>query len=89
MFNSTEAIINAVHCGLGLSFISPLAVQSAVATGKVAVVKVSGLEIKRKFNLVYHKNKFFTSVMREFAAYCLEFFKQIRPDLAPTPERSP
>lgn len=81
VFNSAEAIINAVHCGLGLSFISRLAAQNAVATGKVAVVKLSGLDIKRKFNLVYHKNKFFTSVMREFAACCIEFCKQIKPKI--------
>lgn len=61
VFNSAEAIINAVHCGLGLSFISRLAVQNA----------------KRKFNIVYHRNKFYTNAMREFTAYCLKFFEKV------------
>lgn len=77
VFNSAEAIINAVHCGLGLSFISRLAVQNAVTTGKVAVVNLSGLDIKRKFNIVYHRNKFYTNAMREFTAYCLKFFEKV------------
>ncbi|AVX31415.1 DNA-binding transcriptional regulator, LysR family [Carboxydocella thermautotrophica] len=76
VFNSVEAIINAVHCGFGLSFMSRLAVQNAVATGKVSVVKVVGLNIKRKFNLVYHKNKFFNTAINEFKTYCFRFCKQ-------------
>lgn len=76
VFNNAEAIVNAVYCGLGFSVISHLAVRNAAAAGKVAVVKLDGLDIKRKFNLVYHKNKFFTSAMREFADCCRDFRDQ-------------
>lgn len=75
IFNSPEAIINAVHCGLGLSFISRLLVGEALKNKKVVSIEVSGLTIKRKFNIVYHKNKFISNTINKFLMYCQEYFK--------------
>lgn len=76
IFNSAEAIINAVHCGLGLSFISQLFVREAIKNKKVVAVKVYGLKINRKFNIVYHKNKFISNTMDKFLRHCQEYFKE-------------
>ncbi|AIS53101.1 transcriptional regulator, LysR family [Thermoanaerobacter kivui] len=77
VFNSTEAIINAVHCGLGFSFISQLLADEAIKRQKVELVKVPKLKIKRKFNIVYHKNKFISNAMEKFLGYCQRYFGSI------------
>ncbi|MEZ0536377.1 LysR substrate-binding domain-containing protein [Caldicellulosiruptoraceae bacterium PP1] len=76
ILNSAEAIINAVHCGIGFSYISQLLVHDAVANKKITVLKVLGLSIKRKFNIVYHKNKFISNAINNFIIYSQEYFKQ-------------
>lgn len=76
IFNSAEAIINAVYCGLGLSFISQLLIDEALKNKKVVVVKVYGFSIKRKFNIVYHKNKFISNSLKKFLEYCKNYFEQ-------------
>jgi len=73
VFNNSEAIVNAVSCGIGLAYISRLAIQDALFHGKVAVVAVEGLSVNRKFNLIYHKNKFLSPQLTAFRDHCLQF----------------
>jgi DNA-binding transcriptional LysR family regulator len=49
---STEAVKAAVRVGLGVSFVSSLAVRDAVDAGYLATVDVQGLDLGRTFHLV-------------------------------------
>ena len=73
IFNNSEAIVNAVACGIGLALVSRLAIQDAVALGKVGSTRVAGLDVKRQFNLVYHKNKFLSPQLSDFIQLCENF----------------
>jgi DNA-binding transcriptional LysR family regulator len=49
---SNEAVKAAVMVGLGLSFLSEVAVRREVERGDLAIVPVDGLRISRRFHLV-------------------------------------
>jgi LysR family transcriptional regulator, transcriptional activator of the cysJI operon len=51
--DSTEAIKSAVESGLGIGFVSRLAITNEVRLGLLKIVPVAGLHILRKFTLVY------------------------------------
>jgi len=68
--NAAEAIIAMVERGLGISFVSGLIARPAAEAGKIASVKVRGLEIRRKFRIVRHRGKFVTEAMRDFVDLC-------------------
>lgn len=70
-YNNTEAIKNAVAKGLGIAVISCLTVEKEVQSVELAAVEIDGLSLSRKFNLISHKNKFFTQAMLDFKKACL------------------
>jgi len=53
----TEALKNAVASGLGLAFVSRLAIEREVAACQLRVVQVRGLEIRRGLQLITLKGK--------------------------------
>lgn len=67
VFNNNEAILQAVRANLGLAMISNIAVTDDHYSGKIVPLEVEGITIKRKFNLVYHRQKTFTRAMQAFA----------------------
>lgn len=64
--NNPEAIKNAVKANIGMSVISKMAVEKEIKKGLLSTVPMEGLELKRKFNIIYHKNKYITGAMEEF-----------------------
>jgi DNA-binding transcriptional LysR family regulator len=54
---SAEALAMAVEHGIGLAFVSLLAAMPWVALGKLAVVKVAGLELKSDIELVSSRTR--------------------------------
>ena len=73
VYNNTEAIKHAVRGNLGLAVVPKISVEEEVARGVVRQVEVSGLRLKRKFNLVYHRQKFFTHAMEVFIECCKNY----------------
>ena len=61
---STEACKAAVRAGLGLSFVSSLAVQDELASGTLAVVPVEGFDVPRAFHLVSRENAYLSPAAR-------------------------
>lgn len=53
--NSTEALVAMVEAGVGVAFVSYLAVEKALATGSVHTVAIEGGPILRNFSLVLPK----------------------------------
>jgi DNA-binding transcriptional LysR family regulator len=67
---STEALVQAVKAGLGVSVLPWMLVGEELASGGVAELKVKGLRFERGFHMVYHKNKFLTRHARRFMDIC-------------------
>lgn len=66
---STQAMIQAVASGMGLSFISRLAVGDSTKHGLLREVKVPGLRIKRHFYIVTHRVRFISPVSKTFVEF--------------------
>lgn len=54
-FGSTEAVISAVECGLGVAFVSKLAAERSLALAKVKIVTVKNFSAKRNLYLISDK----------------------------------
>jgi DNA-binding transcriptional LysR family regulator len=64
VYNNTEAIKQAVRGNLGLGIVPKISIEEEIDRKQVWVLEVSGLNLKRKFNLVYHHQKFFTTAIQ-------------------------
>ena len=73
VYNNTEAIKHAVRSNLGLAVVPKISVEEEVSRGVVRPIKVQGLRLKRKFNLVYHRQKFFTHAIVTFMECCKNY----------------
>ena len=67
---SADAILNAVAEGQGLSVVSRRAAEGAAEKGLIGVLRIEGMDLTRKFSLIYHKNKFLSPPMRGFMSVC-------------------
>jgi len=65
-FGNTEASKKAVEAGLGISFISSLAVRQEIEMGRLAVIPVRGFNLKRKFYAVYQRGRYISNATRAF-----------------------
>ena len=63
---STQAIVRAVSVGLGLSILPYLLVKDSVDRGEVKIINIKDISLKRKFSVIYHKNKFITQSAKDF-----------------------
>ena len=63
---NTEAIKKAVEAGLGVSCISRRCIYNEVESGKLCIVNIRGVVFRRKFNLVFHKDKYLTYLHKKF-----------------------
>jgi DNA-binding transcriptional LysR family regulator len=78
----TEAIKRAVESGLGIGCISRLALKDAFRRGSLSPLEIAGLDLKRQFNFVMHKQKFLTAGISAFLKLCREVTENVsRSDL--------
>ena len=71
---STQAIVQAVHTGLGISFLPEQLVMQDLMRGFVATCTVKGESFVRTNYIVYHKNKVLTSRLEELITLCRQLF---------------
>lgn len=64
--NNNEAIVAAVQVGLGVSLVSKYAVRSALESGRLQRVPLTGLDLRRSFHIVVQRRKHRTPAMRAF-----------------------
>lgn len=69
---STEAVVSAVEAGLGLSFVSSLAVRPALALQRICTVEVEGPPIERQFYLIFKSAKVRDPLLASFLACAAE-----------------
>ncbi len=68
-----ETIKKLVELGLGISFISEIAVQKEIKLGLIKPYYIKDLELKRKFYFVYHKNRYLSPLAQEFKNFVIEY----------------
>lgn len=67
--NTTEALINSVSAGLGLGCLSRLAAEPAIHDGRLVELPLS-LDMKRRFWLLVHKEKYQSPLLKAFIEFC-------------------
>ncbi|WPC43785.1 LysR family transcriptional regulator [Clostridium sp. JS66] len=73
--NNTDTIKTAVAEGLGVSVISRNSVMNELDSGILCEIPIKGIKFKRKFKIIYHKNKYLTEIMQHFMDYCEAKYK--------------
>ncbi len=83
----TEAIKRAVESGLGVGCISRFALKDAFRRGSLVPLATPQLDLSRFFYIVWHKQKYQTTGIREFIALCQQMTVGVaRSDLVSLPE---
>ena len=67
--NTTEALINSVSAGLGLGCLSRLSAEPAIRSGRVVELTLP-LDMKRRFWLLVHKEKYQSPLLKSFIDFC-------------------
>lgn len=67
---STGAIVRAVSMGIGVSVLPYLLIKDNIDQNEISRFQVSHVSFKRKFSIIYHKNKFLTESARNFMSLC-------------------
>jgi LysR family transcriptional regulator, transcriptional activator of the cysJI operon len=70
VYNNTEAIKQAARENLGLAIVPKISVEEEMDRDLVREVEIKDLSFTRKFNLVYHRQKFFTIALQTFMRTC-------------------
>lgn len=69
--NTLEAVMLAVEHGLGLSFVSRLAVSDRLQSGRLVALSPNR-RFPRQLSLIWHKQKYHSATLRRFLAFCRE-----------------
>ena len=67
---STSTLINAAITGLGIAVLPSRMIQPALDSGQIITVNVEGLDFKRNFYIIRHKDKFLMPSAEKFIALC-------------------
>lgn len=67
---STQAIVRAVSCGIGLSFLPEQLVETDAESGNIVIKTITGVNLSREYYLVWHKKKHLTAALRSFIELC-------------------
>lgn len=70
---STTALVNAVINGLGIAVLPRRMILGPLERGLVVTVHVEGLDFRRNFYLIYHKDKYLTASARAFMDLCRNY----------------
>lgn len=68
--NDSNGLISAAVSGIGVAVISQLLVRNEIQSGELSTLHVEGFDLKRKFCVIYHKNKYLTNSMKTFFELC-------------------
>ncbi len=66
--NTLEAVMLAVEKGLGISFISHLAVSDRLQAGRL--VPCPDPSLPRQLSLIWHRQKYHSATLRRFLQFC-------------------
>lgn len=70
---STQAVIQGIKSGLGVSILSRIAVADALRAGTLNALDISGIDLRRSFYLTWHKGRTASPLCSAFKAFCREW----------------
>lgn len=70
---STTALVNAVINGLGIAVLPHRMIIGPMERGLIHTVRVEELDFKRRFHIVYHKEKYLTASAKAFLDLCRNY----------------
>jgi DNA-binding transcriptional LysR family regulator len=71
--NGSDSLKNAAIRGIGVGVISKLLVEYELRSGELRVLRAEGVDFKRKFCIIYHKNKYLSESMKAFFQICRRY----------------
>lgn len=74
---STQALINAVACGIGISILPETLVRDAVSAKRVCAVSIEGQDLARNSHIVWHSHKYLTPALLDFIDMCETSFPHL------------
>jgi DNA-binding transcriptional LysR family regulator len=66
VLGTSQSVVSAVESGVGIAFVSSLAIKKSLALGLVKQVAVEGIKLKRDFYCVYRKERVVSRLLSEF-----------------------
>ncbi len=70
---STSALVNAVITGLGIAVLPQRMIKPILNRGLIVTVDVDGLDFRRSFYIIHHKDKFLMPSARKFIDLCRNY----------------
>lgn len=70
---STSSLVNGVINGLGITVLPRRMVSGPLKNGLVVTVSVEGLSFRRRFKIIYHKEKLLTTSAKAFLDLCRNY----------------
>lgn len=68
--SSTEAIIQGVSKGIGISILPLRLVQDYITRNEVAKLNISNVKFDRQYHIIYHRKKYLSQAAMEFMKLC-------------------
>lgn len=70
---STQAIVNAVSQGIGISFLPYLLIKPDLEQGKIREIPYGNPPLCRDFSIIYHKNKYISNLSKTLIDLCKSY----------------
>ncbi|MBM7555417.1 selenium metabolism-associated LysR family transcriptional regulator [Halanaerobacter jeridensis] len=70
--NNIDAIKKAVISNMGISILPKISIQQELENKELAVVEMEGIQFQRKFNFIYHRDKYKSQLFTKFMNYVKE-----------------
>lgn len=77
--SSNTALVNAAMQGLGVAVLAERMAAGPLERGLIRTVTVEGLDLRRRFWIVYHRHKFLTPPIQAFMDLCRNYERQSPP----------
>ncbi|MFC1906202.1 selenium metabolism-associated LysR family transcriptional regulator, partial [Chloroflexota bacterium] len=69
VLSTSQSIVSAVEEGIGIAFVSSLAIKKSLALGLVKQVPIDGVKLSRDFYCVYRKEHIVSRLLEEFISF--------------------
>ncbi len=75
--SGNEAVLSAVRSGLGIALTSSILIADELKSGDFYSIPIEGIDPKREFSLIYHKNKFLYPALKKTVQICQEYVHEV------------
>ena len=72
---STQAVVQSIKCGMGLSILSPIGVADELRSGAMHCLHVDGLSLRRSFYLTTHRHRSQSPLAAAFVEFLVAYLK--------------